>query len=167
MEELEIFGTSVQSVLQLRSQRRDPDPAKHMFPTQHFIVTVAHGPLVSKVRSLTSLCDFRVTVETYQVPKGPIQCKNSQRFGHTKRNCGYPSMCMACYGPHVSGEKCTVAQEQKRCANCNANHTANYLDCSKWKECRASTSQQASVAGPKTQGPERHPTAEPKAKKPP
>ena len=25
-----------------------------------------------------------VTVETYQAPKGPIQCKNCQRFGHRK-----------------------------------------------------------------------------------
>jgi Associated with zinc fingers. len=68
-EELEILGIPVQSVLQLRSQRRDPDPAKDRFPTPHFTVTVARGPLVSKVRSLTSLCGLRVTVERYQAPK--------------------------------------------------------------------------------------------------
>ena len=55
-EELEILGIPVQSGLQLCLQRRDPDPAKDRFPTQHFIVTVVRGPLVSKVLALTSLC---------------------------------------------------------------------------------------------------------------
>ena len=151
-EELEILGITVQSVLQLRSQRRDPDPAKDRFPTPHFIVTVARGPLVSKVRAITSLCGLRVTVDTYRAPKGPIQCKNCQRFGHTKRNCGYPPRCVACGGPHVSDGKCTVAQEEKRCANCNSNHTANYRGCSKWKESKATSSQRASVALPRNQG---------------
>ena len=70
-EVLKILGIPVHSVL----QRRDPDPAKDRFPTPHFIVTVAHGPLVSKVRSLTSLCGLRVTVETHQAPQRPIQQK--------------------------------------------------------------------------------------------
>ena len=47
-EELEILGIPVQSVLQLRSQRRDPDPAKDRFPTPHFILTVARGPLSAR-----------------------------------------------------------------------------------------------------------------------
>ena len=55
-KELEILGISVQSVLQLRSQRRDPDSANDRFTTSHFIVKVARGPLVNTVRGLTSLC---------------------------------------------------------------------------------------------------------------
>ena len=69
-EELEILGIPVQSVLQLRSQRRDPDPAKDWFPTPQFIGKVARGPIVSKVRYLTSLCGLRVTVDTYRTLKG-------------------------------------------------------------------------------------------------
>ena len=65
-EELQILGIPVQSVL----QRRDPDPAKDRFPTTHLIVTVARGPLVSKVRALTSLYGLRVTVDTYRTLKG-------------------------------------------------------------------------------------------------
>ena len=107
-----------------------------------------------------SLCGLRVTVETYQAPKGSIQCKNCQRFGHTKRKCGYLLRCVASGGPHVSERK-----EQKRCANCKVVHTANYRGCSKWKEFRATNSERVRAAGPKTQGPNRHPTAELKAKK--
>ena len=71
-EELEVLGITIQSVAQFLSPRRDPDPAKGRFPTPHFIVMVAHGPLVCKVRALTSLCGLRVTIDTYRAPKGPI-----------------------------------------------------------------------------------------------
>jgi hypothetical protein len=51
--------------MQLRSGRRDQDPAKNRPPTPQFIVPVARGPEMSKVRSITQLCGLRVTVETY------------------------------------------------------------------------------------------------------
>jgi hypothetical protein len=149
MEELEI---PVQLVLQLCLQRRDPDPAKDRFPTPHFIVMVAYGLLVSKMRALTSLCGLRVTVDTYRAPKGPMQCKNCQRFGHTKHNCGYPPRCVVYGGPHVSDGKYMVAQKQKRCANCNSNHTANYCGCSKWKECRATNLSKLMLPNLRTRG---------------
>jgi len=55
-EELESLNICVQGVTQLRSGRRDPDPAKDRPPTPHFIVSVARGTEVSKVRSLTEIC---------------------------------------------------------------------------------------------------------------
>jgi hypothetical protein len=87
-EELDSLNIHVQGVSQLRSGRRDQDPAKDRPPTPHFIISVARGPEVSKVRSLTELCGLRVSVESYVAPKGPLQCKRCQRFGHTQRNCG-------------------------------------------------------------------------------
>jgi len=54
-EELESVGTHVQGVTQLRSGRRDQEPTKDCPPTPHFIVSVAQGPGVSKVRSITEL----------------------------------------------------------------------------------------------------------------
>ena len=62
-EELESLNICVQGVTQLRFGRRDPDPAKDSPPTTHFIVSVARGPEVSKVRSLTEICGLRVSVE--------------------------------------------------------------------------------------------------------
>jgi hypothetical protein len=55
-EELEALRISVQAVLQLRSNRREQDPEKNRPLTPHFIVSVARGPEVAKVRSLTELC---------------------------------------------------------------------------------------------------------------
>jgi hypothetical protein len=47
-EELESLNIRVQGVMQLRSNRRDPDPAKYRPPNPHFIVSVARGPRCQK-----------------------------------------------------------------------------------------------------------------------
>ena len=62
-EELEFLNIRVQGVMQLRSRRRNQDPAKDHPPTPHFIVSVARGPEVSKVWSLNKLCDSTHTAE--------------------------------------------------------------------------------------------------------
>ena len=54
-EELESLGIQVQGVLQLRFGRCDQDPSKDRPFIPHFIVSVARGPEVPKVRSLTGL----------------------------------------------------------------------------------------------------------------
>jgi hypothetical protein len=53
--------------------------------------TLHSGPDVAKVRSLTDLCGLRAKVETYNPPKGLLQCKCSQRI--TQHNCGYSPTC--------------------------------------------------------------------------
>jgi len=69
--------------------------------TPHFIVSVPRGPEVAKVRSLTEHWGLRVSVETYKAPKGPMQCKSCQRFGHTQRYCGYLPRCVVCGEAHL------------------------------------------------------------------
>jgi hypothetical protein len=54
-EELEAVDIRVYGVTQLRSDRRDQDPAKGRSATAHFIINVARGPEVARVRSLTEL----------------------------------------------------------------------------------------------------------------
>jgi hypothetical protein len=109
-EELEAMDIHVQGLMQLRFGRRDQDPTKDRPVTSHFIVSVARGPEVSKVRSITKLCGLRVSVESSFAPKGPLQCKGCQRFGHTQRNCGYAPRCVACGGSYFSGG-CSTPRE--------------------------------------------------------
>ena len=71
-EDLESLNIRVQGVTQLRSGRRDQDPGKDSPPAPHFIISVARGPEVYKVLSLTELCGLRVSVESYVDPKGPM-----------------------------------------------------------------------------------------------
>jgi hypothetical protein len=97
---------------------------------------------MTKVRSLTDLCSLRVKMETYNAPKGPLQCKRCQRFGHTQRNCGYAPRCVACGDEQPSG-KCVTPKNQLKCCSCGENHTANYRGCSKWKEAKAAAAKRA------------------------
>jgi hypothetical protein len=135
-EELEALRINMQAVMQLRSKRRDQEPEKDRPLTPHFIVSVARGPDVAKVRSLTDLCGLRVKVETYNAPNGPLQCKLCQRFGHTQRNCSYALRCVACFDEYPSG-KCVTPKQQIKCCSCGGNHIANYRGCTKWKEAKA------------------------------
>jgi hypothetical protein len=135
VRELEALGIHVQGVLQLRCARRDQDPPKDRPLTP--IVSVARGFEVSNVRYITELCGLRVSVESYVVPKGPLQCKRWQRFGHTKRNCGYAPRCVACGGSHLSGG-CSISRDRL-----GANHTASYRSCVKWKEAKAALAKRA------------------------
>jgi hypothetical protein len=50
-EELETLGIHVQGVLQIRCGRRDQDEARDCPLTPHFIVSVARGAEIKKVRS--------------------------------------------------------------------------------------------------------------------
>jgi hypothetical protein len=140
-KKLEALGICVHGVMQLPSGRSDLDASKDRPLTPQFNVSVARGPGVQKVRSLSELCRLRVSVETYVAPKGPVQCKRWQRFGHTQRNCGYARRCGACGEPHVSGE-CSTPKQQFKCCNCGGNNTANYRGCSKWKEAKAALAKQ-------------------------
>jgi hypothetical protein len=129
-EELVSLSICVQGVMQLRSGRRNQDPAKDHPPKPHSIVSVARGPEVSKVRSLSELCGIRLSVETYVAPKGPLQCKRCQRFGQQQRNCGYAPRCVAFGGSRLSGG-CSTSREQPQCCGCGGNHTAKYRGCIK------------------------------------
>ena len=140
------LGICVQGVLQLRSGRRDQDPEKDRHATPHFIVTMARGPDVIRVRAITQLCGLLVTVESYTAPRAPLQCRCCQRFGHTQRCCGYAPWCVACGEAHLSGG-CSTSKEQLKCCSCGGNHTANYRGCGKWKEAKAALVRRAS-AGP-------------------
>jgi hypothetical protein len=65
-EKLEALHVQVQAVMQLRSRRRDQDAEKERRITPHFIVSVALGPDVAKVRSHRTL---RSTDQS-----GDVQC---------------------------------------------------------------------------------------------
>ena len=157
VEELLACGIEGASVTQLRSNHRDADSSRDRPLTPHFLVTIGRGPMVQKLRSVEVLCDLTVKVETYNTPKGPLQCRQCQRFGHTKRKCGHTPRCVACGAEHASGS-CVTGKDEVRCCNCAENHTANYRGCRRFKEAR----QQLSQRGPakKTGRPHPRPTPE-------
>jgi hypothetical protein len=143
-EELENLGIGVQGVLQLRSARRDQEAAKDRPLTTHFIVSVARGPEVAKVHSLTELYGLRVSVETNFAPKGPLQCKRGKSFVHTQRHYGYAPRFVSCGEAHLLWE-CSTLQLQLKCRSCGGNHAASYRGCAKWKDAKTALTKRASV----------------------
>ena len=140
-EELESLSFRIKGFMQLRSKRRDQDPATDSPLTPHFIISVPRGSEVLKVRSLTEICGLRISAELYVSPSGPLQCKRCQRFGHTQRNCGYAPVCFVYEGSHLFGG-CSTPREQLQCFGCGRNQTANYHGCVRWKEAKASLAKQ-------------------------
>jgi len=129
-EEFESLGIRAQGITQLRSGRRYQEPTKDCPPKRQFFVSVARGSEVSRMRSITELCSLRVSVESNLSPKGPMQCKLCQLFGHTQRNCGNEPRCAAYGGSKLSGG-CSTPREQHQCCGCGGNHTENYRICVK------------------------------------
>ena len=79
-EELENLGIRVQGVLQLWSGRRD-QAAETRPLTAHFIVSVARGPDVANVRTMTEPCGLRITVETTLPPRDPCSASDENPSG--------------------------------------------------------------------------------------
>lgn len=103
--------------------------------TPNSIVSVQRGPKVTKAHSLKEICSLRVSEETYNTTKAPLQCIRCQTFGRTQWYCGYAPGSVACGEDLLSGE-CSTSQQQQQIKHCRCgeNHTANFLGCVKWKD---------------------------------
>jgi len=93
------------------------------------------------MRSLTELCDFRLSVEWYVTPKSPLQYKQWRRFRRTQLTYGYANPCSRL------SRGCSNLREQPLCCSCTGNHTANYRVCVKWKETKMALVKQAPELG--------------------
>jgi hypothetical protein len=94
-EDLGALDVRIQGVTKLRSGRRDQDPTKDRPHTLHFIISVACGPEVSRVLSLTELCGSRWR-RTWR-RRAPC---NVSAASASQRNCGHVPRCVACVGSH-------------------------------------------------------------------
>ena len=93
------------------------------------------------MRSLTELCSLRVSVESYLSPKGPLQCKRCQRFGHTQRKCGYAPRCAACGAPTSPVD--ALPRGSSLCAVAAGKPHSELRGCVMWKEAKAALAKQA------------------------
>ena len=84
------------------------------------------------IESLTLPSALRVDYVRF-VPKlfipSPMQCYKCQRIGHTTKSCtSRQPRCMLCGGSHDKLD-CKASREQRSCANCRGNHSANSSRC--------------------------------------
>ena len=97
---------------------------------------------ISELRTIRSLCQIRIRWEYYRNRQtGPMQCNNCMNFGHGALNCHIKSRCVRCGENHAS-KMCPhilktssidnkIPIEDLKCANCNGNHNAKFIQCPK------------------------------------
>lgn len=84
-------------------------------------------------REIYDVVRFMHSVVVFEPPNKSreiVQCKNCQRYSHTKQFCNRPARCVKCDGFH-STKECnrSVRDNNVKCINCGENHPANYRGC--------------------------------------
>lgn len=74
---------------------------------------------------------LRIPVKTYY--PSPLLCFNCGTYGHPRKSCQQPGICMRCSRPlHVAdGEQCN---NSPHCMHCQNEHSVTSRDCPKYKE---------------------------------
>lgn len=99
-----------------------------------FFVDLEPNKINPKIFDLTSMLHSRITVEEPRQSRQLVQCKNCQRYGHSKNYCGLPPRCVRCGGPHGSAT-CTKSRDAPAtCALCGGMHPGNYRGCTIHRE---------------------------------
>ena len=100
----------------------------------HLIIKMGNTEENKKFIQLKALRGVRIEVSQYMPPRQPVQCKNCQRFGHSKNYCTHPPRCVRCTEDHGTGQ-CTLPRLgtenhcPPKCVNCGKKQPTNYNGC--------------------------------------
>lgn len=117
---------NVTSVTRLQNRHKSPIP----------IVAVLLDKSEKNIFSLDRLLHCVITVESRKSDSSIPQCKNCQRFQHTKNFCNLPPRCVKCLGNHHYSDCTKDINTPPICVNCNENHPANYRGCKIYKQIK-------------------------------
>lgn len=124
-DELQEKGFLVRAVINIKNRQKIAQP---MFRIE---LEPEKGKGKHPIYDLKYLLYRRIVVEEPHKRNGPTQCFNCQEFGHTRGYCQLKPTCVSCGSLHKS-EVCPnnkTDPQQRKCANCGENHTANYRGC--------------------------------------
>lgn len=136
-EALEREGYEVKSVHNIINRNTIPQPlfkVEIAFDFAHMKKKNEPHPIYS----LQYLENRRISVEEPHKRNTLPQCLNCQEYGHTKKYCKLPAVCVICGNIHKTSE-CKLPKTDpkiKKCGNCGGNHTANYRGCPVYIELR-------------------------------
>lgn len=91
------------------------------------------------ILSLTTLLQFRISVELPKKSSTIAQCRRCQEIGHTQNFCTKAPKCVKCGDRHPTKECKKPKDAPPKCANCGGEHTANYRGCSVFQSKSRST----------------------------
>lgn len=107
-----------------------------------FTLTFNCSEDVKKVYEITNVCYMKVKVEALRISKQIPQCKNCQRFGHTKSFCNRRTICVKCAGQHDAKNCPKSPNDLPKCSNCAEAHPASYRGCIIAKELQKRRNQE-------------------------
>lgn len=99
-----------------------------------FMLTFDNSQNIEKVFNLKSIQNMAIKIEALRTNKQIPQCKNCQRYGHTKTFCQHLAVCVKCAGKHGSSACERSKNMPPKCYNCGEAHPANYRGCIVAKE---------------------------------
>lgn len=133
LNELVLKKFSVQSVKQMKKKIIDDISGELVsLPIPVWIITTYQTPGTPDIHTLTGLFNLKLNIEDYKSLQGPIQCFRCQGFGHKAVTCFVQPKCVKCGNAHFTYNCDAVSEAIPKCANCNAQHTANFKNCPKF-----------------------------------
>ncbi|CAI6352698.1 unnamed protein product [Macrosiphum euphorbiae] len=130
---------NVTSVTRLQNRYKSPIP----------IVAVLLDKSEKNIFSLDRLLHCVIAVESRKSDSSIPQCKNCQRFQHTKNFCNLPPRCVKCLENHHYSECTKDINTPPTCVNCNESHPANYRGCKIYKQIKIKNSSKRFRNAPK------------------
>lgn len=107
-------------------------------PLPMFICELKQAANNKEIYKVSALCHTKIIIEALRSVREVAQCKNCQRYGHTRQYCNRSPRCVKCAEEHITAD-CPNKERRKdvKCVNCEGNHPANYKGCSTWKELQS------------------------------
>jgi hypothetical protein len=128
-EELHALGHEVRRVTNVLSRNKVSLPL--------FFVDIEPNSNNAKVFDIETLLYSRVKIEEPRNRRQIVQCKNCQRYGHTRSYCTLPSRCVKCAEHHDTKTCSKSSDTPATCALCNGQHPSNYRGCQVHQQLRS------------------------------
>lgn len=126
-EELAKLGHNVRNIINAQ-HRISKEPLNLFFAD---IEPAENNKQIYNVRTLQNRI---VQIEPPHIIKRSIvQCTRCQQYGHTKKYCNKPYICVKCGGSHNTKDCKKTKETAARCALCGGNHPANYKGCEHYR----------------------------------
>lgn len=141
-EELQALGICFHAVMWLCSWPRDQHALKDRPVTPHFIVPLARGPKMQKLRALTELSALRVLVDTYVALKAPCNVSFVSASDTCSATESMHPLALSVVRLNFSGS----AEPQSSSLNLQLLvKPHSYRGCSKWKEANAALTKRTPI----------------------
>jgi hypothetical protein len=122
-QELSNLGHKVRNIINARNRVTKE-------PLNLFFVDLEPAENNKDIYNIKAIQNRIIKIEPPRTNKNnQVQCMRCQQYGHTKRYCNMPYVCVKCSGNH-STASCTKSKDSPaKCALCGGNHPANYKGC--------------------------------------